>query len=297
MANTILKKIRMPNTVTSYEVGEWYGVCTTAASTQTKVVSISGFDSNSLINGVRVTVQFNNNQTYNGTPYLNVSSTGAKPIKINGNNVAVKYEWRSGAIISFIYSNQQWVIDNGDHASTSYWGKTILYDAEDYTDDKAITPNAVTRVVGNISEFWMWDGADYESITLVDTTTPDTANWQIDDDYAGCNFTFTDISETLIDYNRKPALLKVTFGDYVRYAYIRYRQESFYFAMVGGNTFSVELYASGVNLYTTPSNAGAKPFKIELFAGGGANIVTYAMLKEQGYLTLSDLPIYDGTVE
>ena len=104
----------------------YYGVCSTTASTQAKQVTITGFTSTSLNEGVRIVVRFTNSQTYNGTPTLNVSSTGAKNIQYIAGSNAGQYEWEAGEIIGFIYYNNAWVIENGNHAEPSYWGKITL---------------------------------------------------------------------------------------------------------------------------------------------------------------------------
>ena len=56
-----------------------FGICSTAAATAAKVVSITDF---SLVNGVEIAVKFTNDNTASH-PTLNVSDTGAKNIKYN----------------------------------------------------------------------------------------------------------------------------------------------------------------------------------------------------------------------
>lgn len=143
MAN-LTKSLVMPNGQEYEFVGKhWYGQCTTSANTQTKVVSITGFTSADLVDGVQITVYFLNAQTFNGTPYLNVSGTGAKIIYTRYGVTAKGYEWDSGAIITFTYRSSNWYIIDGLHASGEYYGKVRLtntiYDSQAY----ALTPKAV----------------------------------------------------------------------------------------------------------------------------------------------------------
>ena len=53
----------------------YFGVCSTAAVTQIKQVTISDCGSNLLTNGTRVIVKFNYAQNYDGIPYLKVNNT------------------------------------------------------------------------------------------------------------------------------------------------------------------------------------------------------------------------------
>ena len=70
--------------------------------------------------GSRVIIKFTNSNTKD-EPTLNVSSTGAKPIKQYGNtDIGVGAEadsWSAGAIVPFTYDGINWVRD--------YWYNTI----------------------------------------------------------------------------------------------------------------------------------------------------------------------------
>lgn len=111
MANSQLKKITINGA--TYEVSDWFGVCTTTAATQTKSVSITGFDNNSLNTGVRVVIYFANAQTYDGTPNLNVSNTGALRVYYNNNAFAGKNAWKAGEVVTFTYYGG-WYMDRRD---------------------------------------------------------------------------------------------------------------------------------------------------------------------------------------
>jgi len=85
-----------------------YGVCSTAASTGAKTVTISGFR---LATGVQINVKFsNNNYAYPIT--LNVSNTGAKTVKAYGDNDEQYFleQIQAGAIVPFVYDGTYWVI-------------------------------------------------------------------------------------------------------------------------------------------------------------------------------------------
>ena len=83
-----------------------YGTCTTAASTQTKVVTCSDFV---LRAGAVVNVKF----TYKNTasnPKLNVNGTGAKAIYLNNTALTSDYYWNAQDVITFVYSGSYWYI-------------------------------------------------------------------------------------------------------------------------------------------------------------------------------------------
>ena len=98
-----------------------YGTCSTAAATAAKTCSVTGF---SLYTGVCVTVKF----TYANTaanPTLNISSTGAKPIYVNGSAMTSAYYWVAGASVMFVYDGARWVVaDSGALAKASAAAKT-----------------------------------------------------------------------------------------------------------------------------------------------------------------------------
>lgn len=158
MANYRMNKLQIGSN--TYEVAEWYGVCSTGAATQDKTVSISGFTSEQLVGGCKVTVYFDKGQNYNGTPYLNVSNTGRKAILRSGGQTASQYEWKAYDIITFVYKDNFWIIEDGDHADTTYWGKTKLSNtiADDAT--MALTPKAVYDAgFLTLADLPVWDGS------------------------------------------------------------------------------------------------------------------------------------------
>lgn len=296
MANSKLKQIQMGNAV--FDMVDWYGVCNTSSSTRAKTVSITGFTSNSLFEGTRIVVRFTYAQTYSGTPTLNVNSTGAKNIQSAVSNGASSYEWNAGAIISFIYYNNCWVIEDGGHANTTYYGKTKLSSSIDANNDTmAITPQGVANAISGISETWMWNGENYTGEVLVNITTP--AVWNGEDDKY-CEVSYSDITNAFNDFKDLPRTIRITFGDFVFYEFIRvYNTDVSIYTLrnLGEDKFIQFMIGSvGARIIVSPEYAGEHIFKIEIFDGSRMGIVTYPMLKEKGYLTLADLPIYDGTV-
>lgn len=88
-----------------------YATCPTAAATVAKVATLAS-GSITLAAGVAVSVKF----TYANTaasPTLNVNSTGAKAIWLNGAVVTSAGYWVAGAVITFVYDGTRWHIADG----------------------------------------------------------------------------------------------------------------------------------------------------------------------------------------
>ena len=86
----------------------YYGVCSTAAGTSTKTVSITGFNGNSLVAGVHISVKFTNTNTATNAS-LNVSGTGTISIsslsfsyRLNG------VRWNAGSVVDFVFDGTSW---------------------------------------------------------------------------------------------------------------------------------------------------------------------------------------------
>lgn len=111
MANQAINRIILPNGDICVIIGVPYGVCSTAAATQEKEITINNIPK--LFEGLSVRVKFTNAQTYNGTPTLNLNSLGAKTIKRNGNKNANQNEWGVGEVLDMVYDGTSWIIVNG----------------------------------------------------------------------------------------------------------------------------------------------------------------------------------------
>lgn len=85
-----------------------YGTCSTAADTAAKTVSITGFV---LVKGAVVNVTFTNANTA-ANPTLNISSTGAKNIRLNNANLTMQNSWDAGETVLFTYDGTYWVMQS-----------------------------------------------------------------------------------------------------------------------------------------------------------------------------------------
>ena len=90
--------------------GKNFANCSTAASTAAKTVSITNFK---LTAGTEVFVTFTNTNTAN-SPTLNVSSTGAKSIYVDGAAISNEFAatLATGKVYHFVYNGTYWVLLN-----------------------------------------------------------------------------------------------------------------------------------------------------------------------------------------
>lgn len=92
-----------------------YAVCSTAASTAAKTVSINNFK---LVVGARIYVKFTYDHTGNSVATLNVSNTGAKNIVIsNGDgyvNISNKLSWNANETVELLYNGTYWIAISSD---------------------------------------------------------------------------------------------------------------------------------------------------------------------------------------
>lgn len=147
----------------------YYGECATIAGTQTKAVTIAGFHSADLVAGATVTIKFKYFQNFNGTPKLNVSSTGAKFIYSQDGFSAQLEEWKSGEIVTFVYDGTYWVKQTGGRATAGYYGNVkIAYSVSDDSNTVPITSAVYSAI----------NGANYQTkanlVTSVSSSSTDT---------------------------------------------------------------------------------------------------------------------------
>lgn len=296
MANYRMNKLQIG--ANTYECAEWYGVCSTAANTQAKIVTISGFTSAQLVEGCKVTVRFQYAQNYNGAPTLNVSSTGAKTIQSVSGTSAGRYEWSAGQIVAFVYYNGYWVIEDGTHASASRYGKAILTNnwKDNGSGGLAASPSAIQGAFNDIVVDSVWTAG--ESVhTLVSTQTPSAAGWTVIGNEATCTLTVTDPSDYLANTVYKARVVEISFGEHVAYLAISPEETIFslYFSDV---EFTIDAHQENITINIPSTDIGEHDLTVQLYYG--YLFMTYPLmdyyLKDNGYLTLADLPIWDGSV-
>lgn len=135
-----LGQVTAPKDVATKEYVDHYGVCSTAAATAAKVVTINGVTA--LTEGITIFVKFANAQTYNGVPTLNVNSFGAKYIlRFGSTNAAQQYEWHAGEVLALTYDGTYWIIHDGGIATSNYYGVTkLVSSATSASTSLALTP-------------------------------------------------------------------------------------------------------------------------------------------------------------
>jgi hypothetical protein len=121
----------------------YYAVCSTAAATQVKAVTIS--DITELETGLSVRIKFTNAHSYNGQPKLQINSLSAKGIVRNGTTAAARYEWNAGEVLDFVYDGTNFAIVAGANPTTTYYGSRIKLSSETNSTSEALaaTPKGV----------------------------------------------------------------------------------------------------------------------------------------------------------
>lgn len=118
----------------------YFGVCETAAATQTKVVTCDEFR---LEKGALLAVQF----TYANTatsPSMNVNGTGAIAICVTNGYYVNANMWTANQMVHFVYNGTWWIALNCLPATTARYGITMLSNSLNSTSGSlAATPYAV----------------------------------------------------------------------------------------------------------------------------------------------------------
>lgn len=131
------------------ELTHAFGICSTAAATAAKTVSVDVSGTLTLFPGLSIEVQFTNANTA-ASPTLNVNGTGAKGILFGG-SAAVSGAWGAGAVLLLTYNGTNWVMEGSGKASTSQYGEVILVNSTTSSSTTAAaTPNSV-RLAYNLA--------------------------------------------------------------------------------------------------------------------------------------------------
>ena len=129
-----------------------YGVCSTAASTTAKTVTVDNF---SLETGAMVMVKFTDKNSAS-TPTLNVNGTGAKAIRRYGTTAIgtnARDSWTAGTVIVLVYDGTAWNRtfnnDNSTYTNLSLGQGYGVCDSA-LGEDKVVTLSSYTLTTGGI---------------------------------------------------------------------------------------------------------------------------------------------------
>lgn len=150
---------RIEGTLTPNEIDypfdkPYFGTCSTAASTQVKVVSCPGFE---LKTGSRIAVQF----TYGNSasqPKLNVNGTGDKFICSTDGMSVIADIWRDKETVDFVYDGSWWIAIGCLYATTAYYGLTKL--------SSSISSSSTTLAANSYAVKRAYDRSSWSSISL-----------------------------------------------------------------------------------------------------------------------------------
>lgn len=128
------------NPVAQGDSGTYYALCSSAASSVVKEITIPNF---TLVSGVRVIIAFVYSHTATS---MGLSINGGDTIGVAayGSIYPTSGLWRAGEAIEFVYNGSNWIMVKGGIASTIYYGYTKLSSStSDTSTSTAATPSAV----------------------------------------------------------------------------------------------------------------------------------------------------------
>lgn len=192
-------KVKNGATEVTYPVGSTlYGTCNTAANETVKVANTGNLAQiDSFTDGLTIHVKFTNSNTVQN-PTLKVNTLAAKPIITYGESTpgdTPSASWQAGAIVSFTYDGNSWVMNTGvdlNSASSVISGlnATITGMAANKTlktlgetngvinatfEDIEITESQVTNLTAHLNEKAKIDGPTFTGTPQL-TTTPTTGD-------------------------------------------------------------------------------------------------------------------------
>ena len=117
-----------------------YATCSTAEGTVAKVATL-GAGSITLTAGVSVCVYFSNKNTAS-SPTLNVNSTGAKAIRVNGAAITSPYYWQAKNTVTFVYDGTYWVM--ADSTANNILANWCYNNDKSYVNGAIIAAGTIT---------------------------------------------------------------------------------------------------------------------------------------------------------
>lgn len=269
----------------------YYGVSDGGVYSSSYRVDIDGFTQESLVAGVRVSVCFENaNQYPNIASYLNVSNTGMKSIRFasgtylpNGGGL-----WCAGQVVDFVYNGTDWVI----HPSAS---RVILCEC---TTDASTAAKTVSGTQANgfahVHRAMVLVGFTYGN-----TATNPTLNIDSTGAHAITNGMDSNGNDIYVGKFRGGyhLLVLVNTGTKTVWRDLTYTPISDSTSLNSSTTYaSSAAVRSAYNVanskYTKPSTG----IPASDLADGVIPTAVSELDNDSGYLTLADLPIYDGSV-
>lgn len=131
-----------------------YGVCSTAAETVNKTVSIP--DVTELVTGLTIHVKFTNNNTAS-SPTLDVNGLGAKSLYQYGTTAFgttnATTGWQAGSVVQLTYDGTGWLRDQAFNTNTTYTNVSL---GQGYVT--CTTAAATAAKVGTLSSYALTTG-------------------------------------------------------------------------------------------------------------------------------------------
>lgn len=125
-----------------------YATCGTAAATKAKVATLSS-GTLTLAAGATVAVKFTYANTVS-SPTLNVASTGAKTIRLNGAALtSTRYYWSAGAVITFVYDGSYWNVADANSLIKAAEASTQATNYLNFSNNGLVVGDMTASTLGN----------------------------------------------------------------------------------------------------------------------------------------------------
>lgn len=248
---------------TDYDVGwtalgskVFYGTSSTAANTQTKVVNCPEFKSSDLVAGTVLFCRFSSAQSFNGSPNLNINSTGSQAVSCVSTTALPRYWWKAGEMVAFVYEGTRWLVVKGGYATTTYYGPTKLSSSVTSTSESlAATPKAVKTAYDLAAS-----AAPASSLATVATTgdygdlintpsIPSLAFTRVLSRNTAGEPDFVDLGISVASYNE---IVVSDSADQKHFAKIAMPSSLVTYTLTGGNQFKAKLENDMLNLSLCP---------------------------------------------
>lgn len=283
MAN-LTRALSMPDG-TEYEfIGKpYYGTHSGVATNNTYFrVTIDGFTSASLVEGVRVYVKFA--ASYTTGFDLNVSNTGDKSIRLGGETPNVLSLptglWNAGQVVEFIYDGTNWLVQS--RPPKVWYGVTSAF--ED-VQDKAVA----------VRSFCASDLVEGAILTVSYTHDSTVSSPRLNVSSTGAIAIYRSSNEYDISAGAHTYVLGYVSGS-LRWMEvgnpISSLTSSSSKATVASSYAVRQAYFSASTKYSKPSSG----IPASDLASGVIPSAVSELTNDAGYITLADLPIYDGSV-
>lgn len=265
----------------------FYGEHTASSITNsTYNVSISGFTSECLVVGVKVSIRFSY-AFINGAAYLNVSNTGYKGLEYLGSTNSQNL-WQAGQVVDFVYDGTHWqVINNNFKIFTGLGGSNSTSDSSKVATVAGFTSASLADGVMVLLSMPVNTSASAITLNVQETGSYSVVDRESTND--GRSVYQYPAGEYLFVFDKHSLPNRWIMCGYARLSDSTYLDSSTTYA---SSKAVLSVYNAVVNKYTKPSTG----IPATDLAAGVIPTNVSSLTNDAGYLTLATLPVWDGSV-